>query len=151
MNKMAISKFLSDDFGKKWRGRWPSSPPFFWSLKKDIRTFNFRLNEHSSDILGLPGWYDHPWEKKIINKHTSMIFLLEKIRNSTYLQIRAWNLYSRVLWYAEFDGVIFIDMIRLLVVFTPFPFFCKSGKFSQAHNLCWIRLNTMKSIYLKSA
>ena len=32
-----------------------------------------------------------------------------------------------------------------------FPFFRKSGKFSQARNFSWIRLNLMKLIYLKSA
>jgi hypothetical protein len=53
---------------------------FFWSLKKGTRTFNFRSNEPSYDILVLLDLYDHPWEKKTnkqTNKHAS-IFLLAK-------------------------------------------------------------------------
>ena len=37
---------------------------FFGSLKKGTRTFNFRSNEPSHDILGLLGQYNQPEEKK---------------------------------------------------------------------------------------
>ena len=68
LNKMAISKFLLGDFGEKnERGRGPSCPPIFWSLKKGTRTFNFRSNETSHDILGLLDRYDRPWGKKTKN------------------------------------------------------------------------------------
>ena len=33
---------------------------FFGSLKKDTRTFNFRLNEHSWKIVDPLGRYDNP-------------------------------------------------------------------------------------------
>jgi hypothetical protein len=36
---------------------------YFWSLKKDRRTFHFNENEPYPDLLGLLGQYDHPWEK----------------------------------------------------------------------------------------
>ena len=48
---------------------------FFWSLKKGTRTFHFRQNEPSCDILGPLGRYDDPWgkekkkKKKQINTH----------------------------------------------------------------------------------
>ena len=32
----------------------------------------------------------------------------------------AWNLYSSVLWYAEFDGLIFIKILLLSGVVSPF-------------------------------
>ena len=86
LNKMAISKFSSDDFGKKMSvGRDLGALQFFWSLKKGTRTFHFRSNEPSRKILGPLGWYDHPWEKekkkktnKQTNKHASVICLLAK-------------------------------------------------------------------------
>ena len=80
LNKMAISKFLSGDFGKKMSmGGGLVALHFFWSLKKGTRTFNFRSNEPSHDILGPLGRYDHPWGKeKKTNKHASVIFLLAK-------------------------------------------------------------------------
>ena len=37
---------------------------FFSSLKKGTRTFHFRYNEPSCDILGPLGRYDVPWEKE---------------------------------------------------------------------------------------
>ena len=43
LNKMAISKFWSVDFGKKMSvGGGLDALQFFWSLKKDTRTFHFR-------------------------------------------------------------------------------------------------------------
>ena len=59
-----------------WRG--PRCPPIFWSLKKGTRTFHFRQNEPSCDILGPLGQYDDPWGKKQTNKHTPVICLLAK-------------------------------------------------------------------------
>ena len=41
-NRMANSKFWFGDFGENIRVRWPRRPPIFLSLKKGIRTFNFR-------------------------------------------------------------------------------------------------------------
>ena len=37
---------------------------FFWSLKRGTRTFHFRYNEPSYEILGPLGRCDDPWEKK---------------------------------------------------------------------------------------
>ena len=44
---------------------------FFRSLKKGTRTFHFRWNEPSCEILGPLGRYDDPWKKnkKQINTH----------------------------------------------------------------------------------
>jgi len=38
--------------------------------------------------------------------------MLRLAKNSKFhiLEIGAWNVYSRVLWYTEFDGVIFIKI-----------------------------------------
>ena len=58
-------------------------------------------------------------------------------------------LYSRVLWYTESDGMIFIKIISLLGSVSPF--FQELGKFSQALNFWWVRLNMMKLVYLKWA
>ena len=84
LNKMAISEFWSDYFGKMRVGGSLGALWFFWSLKKDARTFHFRLNEPSRKILGPLDRYDHPWEKeknkkqKKTNKHASVICLLAK-------------------------------------------------------------------------
>ena len=83
LNKMAISEFWSDYFGKKMSlGGGLGALRFFWSLKKGTRTFHFRSNEPSRKILGPLGWYDHPWEKEKkneqTNKHASVICLLAK-------------------------------------------------------------------------
>jgi hypothetical protein len=51
---------------------------FSFLIKKATRTINFHSNEHSHDILGPTGRYDHPWEKKQTNKYASVIFLLAK-------------------------------------------------------------------------
>ena len=91
LNKMAISEFWSDYLGKNER-EGPRCPLiFFWSLKKGTRTFHFRSNEPSRKILGTLGRYDHPWEKenkktnKQTNKHASVICLLAKNTNFTFL------------------------------------------------------------------
>ena len=54
--------------------------PIFWSLKKGTRTFHFRYNEPSCDILGALDRYDDPWKKKNKkkNKHAPVICLLAK-------------------------------------------------------------------------
>ena len=54
------------------------------------------------------------------------------MQNSKFLEIRAWNFYNKVLWYADSDGVIFVKIVSLLGGF--FPYFLKWGKFSQARN-----------------
>jgi len=43
---------------------------FLWSLKKGTRTFHFRQNEPSCDILGPLGRCDDPWGKEKKNKKT---------------------------------------------------------------------------------
>ena len=78
LNKMAISEFWSDYFGKKMSvGGGLGALWFFQSLKKGTRTFHFRSNELSCKILGPLGRYDHPWEKEKkqqkTNKHASVI------------------------------------------------------------------------------
>ena len=72
----------------------------FWLLKKGIKTFNFRPNEPSCDILGPLGRYDFPRVKK-------------------QKEIEAWNFYSGVLRYAEFDGAIFVKVLWLLEGVSP--------------------------------
>ena len=59
------------------------------------------------------------------------------------------NFYNTVLRYAESYGVIFVKILWLLGVVSPY--FLKWGKFSKARNFWWVRLNLMKLIYLKSA
>ena len=55
LNIKAILKFWSGDFEKKkGRGRRSSCLPIFVNLN-GTRTFNFRLNEPSLNILGLTG------------------------------------------------------------------------------------------------
>ena len=62
---MAISEFWFVDFGKIVSvGGGLVALQFFWSLKKGTRNFHFRYNEHSHNILGPLGRYDHPWKKK---------------------------------------------------------------------------------------
>ena len=54
---------------------------FFWLLKKGTRTFHFRQNEPSCNILGPIGRYNDPWEKEKkqqTNKHAHVICLLAK-------------------------------------------------------------------------
>jgi hypothetical protein len=52
-------------------------------------------------------------KKKQINTY-SWSFFWQKMQISTFLHIGALNFYSRVLRYAEYDGVIFIKIIWLL-------------------------------------
>ena len=82
--KISIGQF----WGKRGWGRGPSCPPIFLSIEKGPRTFNFRSNEPSHDILGPLGRCDHPWKK---NTHP-WSFFWQKIQNSSFLQIEAWNL-----------------------------------------------------------
>ena len=71
---MAISEFLSVDFGKITSvGGGLGDLQFFGSLKKGTRTFHFRYNEPSRNVLGQLGRYDHPWEKKKTNKKNKQI------------------------------------------------------------------------------
>ena len=58
--KMVISKFRSDNFEKKGRGRESSCPPIFRSVEKGTTAFNFHPNELRPVILGLLSQYDHP-------------------------------------------------------------------------------------------
>ena len=61
----------------------------------------------------------------------------------------AWNLPSKFLWYAESDGVIFIQIPWILG--GVIPFFRKQDEFSQDRNFWWVGLNYIKLIHLKSA
>ena len=76
-----------------WRAKKRRSAPPVRTAKSNAASFTFFL----------------PWS-----------FFLQKIKNSTFLHIRAWNLYSEVLWYAESDRVIFIKILRLLEGVPPF-------------------------------
>ena len=89
LNKMDISEFWSVDFWKIISvGGGLGALQFFWSLKKGTRTFHFRSNEPSCNILGPLGRYDHPWKKtttnKQINTHPWSAYW-QKIQNSTFL------------------------------------------------------------------
>ena len=76
---MAISKFLSDDFGEKIGvGGGAVALQSFWSLKKGTKTFNFHSNAPSPDLLGSLFQYDQPWEEET-NKRASVICFLAKI------------------------------------------------------------------------
>ena len=69
--KILIGRFLE----KAWHGRGPSCPPFFWSFNKSTRSFHYRYNEPSSDILGQLCQYKKKTKK---NTHTFVIFLVIK-------------------------------------------------------------------------
>jgi hypothetical protein len=71
LNKMAISKFRSGNFGKQMSvGEGLVALHFFGHLKRALDLLIF-VNEPSRDILGPLGRYDHPWGKKQqqINTH----------------------------------------------------------------------------------
>ena len=55
-------------------------------------------------------WLWSPLGKQKTNKHASMIFLLAKNTKFHIFTDRSWKPLCRVLWYAEFDGVIFIKI-----------------------------------------
>jgi hypothetical protein len=90
---------------------------YFRSLKKGASTFDFPSHEPSTDLLRPLDRYDHPLEKKTNTRPWS--FFWQQIQNSTFLHIGAWNLYSRVLWYAESYGVTFWSL-DILGVSPPF-------------------------------
>ena len=117
---MVISKFWSGDFEKKIGvGEGLVTLQFFGHLKRAVELLiSFRM-----------------WS-----------LFWQKMQNSTFLLIGAWNFHSKVLWYAESDDVIFIKILCLL--WGVSPFFQKPGKFSQARNFWLVRLNLMKLIYL---
>ena len=64
LNKMVVSKFGQVTLEKNKHGSGPSAFQCFRLLKKDTRTFNFRSNELSHDILGPVGSIQSPLEKK---------------------------------------------------------------------------------------
>jgi len=98
----------------KGAGRGPSFPPIFRSLIKGTRLL---ISVRMSPFMV---FWDH-WVNTIIlgeknrqiNTHPSSFFW-QKIQNSTFLKIGAWNIYSRILWHAESHGVIFIKITWLL-------------------------------------
>ena len=67
-----------------------------------------------------------------------MIFLLEKIKTSTFLQMGAWNLYFKVLCYNEFDDVIVNNSLAFLGCFQPFL------KISQILSGLWLLMGNIK-------
>ena len=144
MNKMAISygRFLEKSF---WFLKLP--PNFFGHLKSALQLFI------SIRMFSLPIFLDHwidtitLWKKKT-NKHASVIFLLAKIENFTFLEIGSLNLRIRVLLYTKSDGTVFIKILRLLE--GVFPLFWKSIKFSRARSFWCVTQNLMQLTYLKS-
>ena len=112
LNKMAIWKFWSYDFGKKMGvGEDPVSFQSFWLLQKGTRNFNveWALSQYSRT---------KQTNKK--NMHPWSFFSQKKIQNSLFWQIGAWNLCGGVLWYGESDGVVFIQFLWLLRSDSPF-------------------------------
>jgi len=63
LNKMAISKFWSVDFGKNER-----CPPISWSLKNCAGNFSFPSNGPYRKTMGPMGQYDPPKEKTKIKQ-----------------------------------------------------------------------------------
>jgi hypothetical protein len=85
----------------------PLENPFGWALSRYFRTTeSIRSTLRKKKKIKM-----HPWS-----------FSGKKIQNSTFLKIGAWNFYSRVLWYAESDDVIFIKVLSLLGVVSLFFF-----------------------------
>ena len=79
LNKMAISEFASDNFGKNERERGPRCPPiFFGHLKRALKLFISVPMSPLAKISGPLGRYDYPWEKEKKNKHASVTCLLAK-------------------------------------------------------------------------
>ena len=87
--------------------------------------------------------YNHPW-KKNNNKHASVIFSSGKNANFHILCVGAWNIYTRVLWYSESDGMSLIKISWLLGGVSPL--FSKIRKFSHGRNYWWIILNLIFGI-----
>ena len=92
----------------------------FGHLKRELELLISVQMSLVLDIFGSMDRYDSPLKTTTTNKPTSVIFFLAKKQNSTFLPIEASNLYSRVLWYAESDSVIFIRILWLLGVFPLF-------------------------------
>ena len=78
-----------------------------------------------------------------------MICLLAKNAKFQIFVDRSLKLYNKFLWYAEFDGVIFVKIVCFLGGVSPC--FLKWVNFSQARNFWWVQLILMKLTYLKSA
>ena len=111
-----------------------------WALPQWALSRHFGTTESIRSPLGK--------NKQTNNTHPWSVFW-QKIRNPTFLLIGAWNFYSTVLWYVEFDGVIFVKVVRLLG--GVFSLFSKMRQFSQARSFWCVRLILMKLIYLNSA
>ena len=77
MNKMAISKLLSVDFGKKMSVGGGLGPlQFFRSLKKGTRTVNFRWSEPSATFYH--HWVDTITPEKKKQKKNAPLICLQK-------------------------------------------------------------------------
>ena len=93
LNKMAISKFWSDDFGKNGHGRGPSCPSIFGHLKRALELFNFRSNEPSRDILKPLDRYDRShWIDRIPQFRESSDRILVKLKIPHHLLQPSINL-----------------------------------------------------------
>ena len=103
VSKIAMSKFWSDVFGKKVRGKGVATLQYFWSLKKGTTTFHFNLNETFCNFLGPLGQYDHPWKKK----HASLIFVLAKKKTTHFYR-----------WELETSTAKFSSTLNLMVWFS---------------------------------
>ena len=101
---MIICLCGKNELGKGWM---PYS--FFLVILKGPQNFFFGSNELFTDLLGSLVWSDRPWEKTKTNEHTSVIFLRPKI-TKYYVIDRACNLYIRVLYYAESDSMVFMNL-----------------------------------------
>ena len=97
-----IPLHCTNHVGRKGHGR-GMEYLYFLSLKKHTRTFNFRLNEPSLNILGPLVRFDHPWKK--IYTHPGSFFW----QNNRKFHILKWEL--------ETSTVGFSDVLNLIVWF----------------------------------
>ena len=124
--RLCGTKWLFQNFDlltweKNERGRGPRcSPIFFGYLKRALELFISVRRSPPCDTLGPVGRYFYdPWKKKQTNKHALVICLLAKNTNFHILVDWSLNCCYRVLWYAEYDGVIFVKILWRLGVFPP--------------------------------
>jgi len=122
---MALSKFWSGHFGKNWA--WEGayfSYNFFGRLRRALELLISVWMQTIAIFYGYRVDTIIPEEKTnlFVFSCSRSFFRLKKKKHSTILQRGDWNLNSRVLWYAEYDGV---NFIKILDFYGCFPLFSK--------------------------
>ena len=118
---MRMSKYWSDEFGKKELGRegkCSSPPPQIVLVSKSGTRIVISIW-----VTPLPILYNHWFDTitltkkkkrkttQLINTHPS--FFWQRLQNFTLLQMEAGKPCSMIFWYIESDGTIFIKMLWL--------------------------------------